>query len=146
MEHTDSVCLWLTIKLMTTLDKDLSRETTVRVGEREIQITLTEGQGISMKLKGMKTGAVEISIEDLYKQLTGGEGTNDGAEEAEEDEDNQTTGKGLDLSSYKVESKFLVSLHDIRSYMMVKPIEMDVKVKLESILVELIRERMERKK
>lgn len=132
---------------MTTLDKDLSRETTVRVGEREIQITLTEGQGISMKLKGMKTGAVEISIEDLYKQLTGGDGAIDGAiDGADEDEDGVITGKGLDLSSYKVEGKYLVSLHDIRSYMMVKPMEMDVKVKFESILVELIRERMERKK
>lgn len=130
---------------MTTLDKDLSRETTVRVGEREIQITLTEGQGISMKLKGMKTGAVEISIEDLYKQLTGGDGAIDGAIDGA-DEDNPTTGKEFDLSSYKVESKYLVSINDLRSYMMVKPMEMDVKVKFESILVELIRERMERKK
>ena len=126
---------------MTTLDKDLSRETTVKVGDREIQITLTEGQGISMKLKGMKTGAVEISVEDLYKQLTGGDGVVDGVEE-----DEVLVGKEFDLSSYKVESKYLVSLHDIRSYMMVKPMEMDVKVKFESILVDLIRERMERKK
>ena len=134
---------------MTTLDKDLSRETTVKVGDREIQITLTEGQGISMKLKGMKTGAVEISIEDLYKQLTGGQEITEGISvviEVDDDDITPSIGKGFDLSSYKTESKYLVSLHDIRSYMMVKPMDMDVKMKFETILVDLIRERMERKK
>lgn len=57
--------------MATVLDKDLTRETTVKVDEREIQITLTENQTISMKLKGMKSGSVEIPIGDLYKQLKG---------------------------------------------------------------------------
>ena len=57
--------------MATILDKDLTRETTVKVDDREIQITLTEGQTISMKLKGMKSGILEIPIEKLYHQLRG---------------------------------------------------------------------------
>jgi len=59
--------------MATILDKDLVRESTIKVGEREIQVTIGADQTISMKLKGLKTGIVTISIEDLYKQLTGGD-------------------------------------------------------------------------
>jgi hypothetical protein len=57
--------------MATILDKDLTRESTVAFENRLVQVTLTADQKISMKLKGMKTGTVEISIEDLFKQLAG---------------------------------------------------------------------------
>jgi hypothetical protein len=135
--------------MATILDKDITRETTIRVEDREIQITLTEQQSISMKLKGMKSGSVEIPIVDLYKQLKG-----DVAEEPkekhsvsikhEEDED-KSMGKH-DLSTYKGDSKFLISIYDIRHAMIVTSMDHDVKMKFESFLTGLIKERKEKLK
>lgn len=59
--------------MATILDKDIIRESTVKYDGREIQVTLTEDQQIFFKLKGMKSGILSISIEDLYKQLVGHE-------------------------------------------------------------------------
>lgn len=57
--------------MATKLEKDISRESTVKVDDREIMLTLTKDQKISMKLKGKRTGAVSIGIDELYGQLTG---------------------------------------------------------------------------
>lgn len=134
--------------MATVLDKDLTRETTVKVDEREIQITLTENQTISMKLKGMKSGAVEIPIGDLYKQLKG-----DVVEEPKEnksvtvkheEEDVDKPMAKNDLSYSKGDSRFLISIHDIRHAMLVTAMEYDVKLKFEAFLVGLINDRKAR--
>jgi len=123
--------------MATILDKDITRETTVKVDDREIQITLTDRQTIFMKLKGMKTGGLEISIMDLYNQLKGGEVKYEPVKEVEK---SRYKG-GIDLSSYKGDDRFLISLHDIRSYVLVKDIDLGSKVKFENILIDLINER-----
>lgn len=134
--------------MATVLDKDLTRETTVKVDEREIQITLTENQTISMKLKGMKSGSVEIPIGDLYKQLKG-----DVVEEPKEnksvtvkheEEDVDKPMAKNDLSYSKGDSRFLISIHDIRHAMLVTAMEYDVKLKFEAFLVGLINDRKAR--
>ena len=79
--------------MATLLNKEITRETTIKVEDREIQITLTEDQKISMKLKGMKSGTVTIDIGDLYKQLI----------QKEEVKNEKELSDGM-----------LVSLHDIR--------------------------------
>lgn len=132
--------------MATILDKDITRETTVKVDEREIQITLTEQQTISMKLKGMKSGAVEIPIGDLYKQLKGDvvEAPKGGQSiSVKHGEDDDKPIAKNDLSSYKGDSRFLISIHDIRHAMLVTSMEYDVKMKFESFLVGLINERKE---
>jgi hypothetical protein len=128
--------------MATILDKDITRETKVLVDGREIQVTLTEGQTISMKLKGMKSGAKEISIEALYNQLSGGEVKVEVKTEPKVEID--LRGR-VDLSDYKGESKYLISLHDIRHAMLAKSIDMSAKIQFESFLVELIKERKNRK-
>jgi hypothetical protein len=128
--------------MATILDKDITRETTVKVDDREIQITLTERQTIFMKLKGLKTGGLEVGIVDLFNQLKGGDVKSEPVKEVE-----QSRYKGgVDLSSYKGDDRFLISLHDIRSYVVVKDIDFDVKIKFERILVDLINERKQRNK
>jgi len=57
--------------MATKLEKDITRESTVKDEDKEIMVTLTANQKISMKLKGKRTGAVEIGIDQLYAQLTG---------------------------------------------------------------------------
>ena len=128
--------------MATILDKDITRETTVKVDDREIQITLTDRQTIFMKLKGMKTGGLEINIMDLYNQLKGVEVKSEPVKEVEK---SRYKG-GIDLSSYKGDDRFLISLHDIRSYVLVKDIDFDAKLKFESLLVDLINERKQKNK
>ena len=57
--------------MATKLEKDIIRESTVKVDDKEIMVTLTSKQKVSMKLKGKRTGAVSIDIDELYGQLTG---------------------------------------------------------------------------
>jgi hypothetical protein len=56
--------------MATTLDKDVTRETTILIDNREIIITLTSDQKINMKLKGLKNGGFDIGIEELYEELS----------------------------------------------------------------------------
>jgi hypothetical protein len=128
--------------MATILDKDIIRETTVKFDDREVQITLTEKQTIFMKLKGMKSGGLEISIEDLYRQLKGERVEENVDVEAEEDEPIN----GIDLSDYKGDKRYLISLHDIRHAFNVTPFELGVKGRVDEFLVNLINERKKDKK
>lgn len=60
--------------MVTTLNKDVTRESTVEHDGRLINVTLGADQKIKFKLKGMKSGGVEIDILELYHQLCGCEG------------------------------------------------------------------------
>lgn len=106
--------------MATLLNKEITRETTIKVEDREIQITLTENQKISMKLKGMKSGTVTIDIGDLYKQLI----------QKEEVKNEKELSDGM-----------LVSLHDIRHRSNVKGFDYSVSSKLDSLFHEMIQER-----
>ena len=128
--------------MATILDKDITRETTVKFDEREVQITLTDKQTIYMKLKGMKSGGLEISISDLYKQLKG----EPQEAEVEEEEEKEEPVNGLDLSDYKGDKRYLISLHDIRHAFNVTPFELGVKTRVDEFLVNLINERKKSKK
>ena len=57
--------------MATKLEKDITRESTIKVDDKEIMITLTADQSIKLKLKGLRKGVVDIPIETLYNQLTG---------------------------------------------------------------------------
>jgi len=131
--------------MATILDKDITRETTVKVDDREIQITLTDEQKISMKLKGMKSGMVEISIEDLYRQLTGGEKPKKALAFNHEEDGDKPMVKN-DLSSYKGDSKYLISIHDIRHAANIRGFDLETTSKFDSFLAELIKERKARTK
>ena len=60
--------------MATVLTKPLTRESTVKHDDRLINVTLDTDQKVKMKLKGMKSGEVEIGILELYHQLCGCEG------------------------------------------------------------------------
>jgi len=122
---------------MTPLDKDLSRETTVKVEDREIQITLTEGQNISMKLKGMKSGTLEIPIGTLYSQLKGGEPM-----VIDEPVIKRPLG-AVDLSSYKGDDNFLIPVHELRAAANVVA-DNDFAPEFEKFLADFIRTRQGR--
>jgi hypothetical protein len=57
--------------MATVLEKKVVRESKAQRDDRNIVISLTEDQEISLKLKGLKSGEVTISINDLYNYLSG---------------------------------------------------------------------------
>ena len=111
--------------MATILDKDLTRESTVKITDREIQITITADQKIIMKLKGMKTGAVEISIEDLYKYLKG------------EDEP-KVKSIVTDRVQKKQNNEPMISLYDLRSQLNIAAFDYPTTVKFDNIVKDLI--------
>lgn len=57
--------------MATRLDKEIIRETDVIRDDRNVNISLTPDQKITLKLKGMKSGELIIGIGELYDKLSG---------------------------------------------------------------------------
>lgn len=107
--------------MATKLEKDLTRESSIEIDGRNILVTITKDQTISLKLKGMKSGVLEIPIQVLYNQLSGSE---------------PKQNKKIKVD----DSEPIINLHDFRSqYMIHADLPLDVKTKLESITVNLIK-------
>lgn len=120
--------------MATKLEKDLQRESTVVVDDREIMVKLTSDQKISLKLKGLKSGEVSICIEELWHQLNGTE---------LEDKDSSKGSKGditISNDQPKIGSKNnpLISLHDLRTYNAISALDYPMLVKFEAIIKNLI--------
>jgi len=115
--------------MATILDKDLTRESTVKYDDREIQVTLTEDQKITFKLKGMKSGMLSIGIEELYKQLKG---------------DDETVVEKPKSSSVSIKKKVddgsspMISLNRLRSMSLVTHMDFKIKLELEKVICELL--------
>ncbi len=122
---------------MTTLDKDISRESTIKFDGREIQVTLTEDQKVSFKLKGMKSGVVSIDIEELYKQLIGEEVVDDIKPKAKNN-------KPIIVQSRKRDGEYdggpMVPLNRLRTMVLTTKMDLPIKLELEGVLCELLRE------
>jgi hypothetical protein len=120
--------------MATKLDKDLTRETSVKVNEREVILTLKEDQTINFKLKGMKSGHVGIGINELYSQLTGIEsGSTPSATETPEAP--VKAGKSTNM----------ISLHDLRHRFNVSGADYETICKVDSVCAELLLERKPKK-
>lgn len=118
--------------MATKLEKDVTRESNVIVDERNVIVTLTKDQEISMKLKGMKSGEVKTDIEDLYNQLAGIEETP------------KTKKSGSVVFNHdkpkKDKDEPMISLYDFRSlYLTSGDLPLEVKIKLEQITTRLIK-------
>lgn len=115
--------------MATKLDKKLTRESTSKVDDREILVTLTDDQTISMKLKGMKSGIVSVGIEDLFKQLSGVSVPNIELPTLPSISTNVKTNDGM-----------LISLHDIRHRLNISGFDYSIQAKLDELLNEMIKE------
>jgi len=113
--------------MATKLEKDLIRESTTMIGDRAIMVTITKDQTISLKLKGMKSGALEIPIGELYNQLNG---------------DDIEAPKIVKKSRNNVSDNIpIINLHDFRSQYLIDPgFTLETKIKLEGITTRLINE------
>ena len=120
--------------MATILDKDLLRESTQKFEDREIMVTLTEKQTISFKLKGLKSGEVSIGILPLYKQLRG----------VEEPDVKLPKGKTEPLKEPKkikgLDGDPMINLYRLRSLNLVTKMDFKVKMELEKLLCEIIKQ------
>lgn len=112
--------------MATILDKDITRESTVAVDGREVMITLTADQTITLKLKGMKSGTLSIGIDELYNQLAGV------TEEVKE------APKEKPKMKKKTDEEPMISLYRLRSLSLVTKMDFKVKLELEKVICELI--------
>ena len=119
--------------MATKLEKDIQRESTVVVEDREIMVKLTADQKIKLKLKGLRTGEVEIDIEELWHQLNGTDPDSDNSE----DTSGPVTIRNDQPKKGSAKNP-MISLHDIRTYNAISGLDYDTLVKFEGILKNLI--------
>lgn len=118
--------------MATNLEKDITRESSIVVDERNILVTLTKDQKVSMKLKGMgAASAVSMGLDELYGYITG------------EPVGIPTKNKGvvsIDTSKAKAGSKNnpMVSLHDLRSHNAISGLDYETVAKFDTIIKNLI--------
>lgn len=115
--------------MATILDKDVTRESTVKYDDREIQVTLTADQQISFKLKGMKSGVLNIGIDTLYKQLKG---------DSEPVVEKPKTGPVSFKKKDSGDSSPMISLNRLRSMSLVTHMDFKIKLELEKVICELL--------
>lgn len=113
--------------MATKLESRLVRETTEKVGDREILIALTPEQQIKMRLKGMKSGAVSIDIISLYEQLTG-------------TERKQPKPVSIKHAPKKVDDDPMVSLYRLRSMNLTTPGKLELVTRIDELIVDLLEE------
>jgi hypothetical protein len=113
--------------MATKLDKDVVRESTVTYDNREIIVTLTEDQKISFKLKGMKSGTLDIGIEELYLKLAGS------------DEKPKPKGSISIKKKEEQDNTPMISLHDLRTNALVTKMDLSIKLVLEALVCELLK-------
>lgn len=114
--------------MATILDKDITRESTVKIAGREVQVTLTADQQIAFKLKGMKSGMLTIGIEALYQQLSGVDV--EVKDEPKEVKEKPKKTKPIDEP--------MISLYRLRSLSLVTKMDLSAKLELERVICELI--------
>ena len=121
--------------MATTLDKDLIRESSLKVDNREIIVTLTADQQIKMKLKGMKSGTLSVPIDKLFNDLNGSGAAAEGQSDISDPRLKRRKEKPLQGSD-----AHMISLHDLRTHNLIEPSDdLAVKVRLEFIISEVLK-------
>lgn len=121
--------------MATILNKKLVRETTEKVEDKEILITLTSDQKVELRLKGQRSGVKDISILDLYNQLY----------DLESSSSNITTNKSngslsikKNNKSNKSDNRKMISLYDLRSQNAISTLDVKTMSKFDEIIKSVI--------
>lgn len=115
--------------MATKLIKPVTRESNTKYNDREVMVTLDKDQSITLKLKGMKSGSLNISILDLYKKLNG---------DVVEPEKNKGSVKIISDDNGGEGSKNLVDLNDLRAMNAISTLDLPTMVKFDGILTSLL--------
>lgn len=114
--------------MATKLEKDITRESSIKIDGKEVMVTLTADQGITFKLKGMRSGAVSIPIEKLYNQLSG-RATNEPKKELTIRDNAKVSKKNP-----------MINLYELRSHNAISTLDLSSKAKFDQVIKSLIEE------
>lgn len=120
--------------MATKLEKKIVRESTVKVEDKEVLVSLNPDQTISMKLKGQRGEGESIAIETLYSQLTG-------VEVEDKKDDSKSTGGVAIIHEEETNKGFRKNptvkqfLQDLRSHNAIASLDYETKAKFDSILI-----------
>ena len=110
--------------MATKLEKDITRESSVKIDDRELLVTLTADQKIAMKPKGLgNANIVSIDIEDVFKLM-----------KPSEDAEVPTKDKGKKPYS----NDLMISIGELRDQMMVADISYENKVLFSNFVRDII--------
>ena len=110
--------------MATKLDKDVTRESSVKANDRELLVTLTADQKISMKPKGLGNAqSVSIGIEDVFKLMKPSD---------------EEIPSGVTNSKKPYSDDLMISIGDLRSAFMVADISYETKVLFSKFVREVI--------
>jgi|TARA_R110000796_G_scaffold11688_3_gene39378 hypothetical protein len=115
--------------MATILNKDLIRESTQKVNDKEVIITLTAGQEIELKLKGKRGDGKAIYIKDLYAQLY------------DDEVDNKEPAGPITISQDKPRKRGdrkMISLYDLRSHNAISMLDIETVCKFDQIIKSVI--------
>jgi hypothetical protein len=115
--------------MATILSKNLIRESTQKVDDREVIITLTVNQEIELKLKGKRGDGKTIYIKDLYGQLY------DGEVDKKQPEGPITINQD---SPRKRGDRKMISLYDLRSHNAISTLDVETLSKFDQIIKSVI--------
>lgn len=115
--------------MATILNKDIIRESTDKIGDKEIIITLTANQEIELKLKGKRGSGDTIYIKDLYSQLSNKAG--------DINDNNGSLIISKDLPRKRGDNK-MISLYDLRSHNAISTMEIELKAKFDALIKSVI--------
>lgn len=127
--------------MATILDKDLVRETTIKVDNREILLTISSDQSIRMKLKGMKSGEVSIDILKLYNMLIGK--SEDELEESPKERSSIVIINDDDDEDKHKRSGVMIDLNDLRSHNAISTLDVPTLAKFDGIISEMLKHQKE---
>jgi hypothetical protein len=113
--------------MATILKKNLVRETTEVVHDKEIIVTLTVDQEVELKLKGTRGSGETIGIKELYEQLYG-------SIEAQKRDGPISTST---VKSKKGDNK-MISLYDLRTHNAISTLDVETLSKFDGIIKNLI--------
>lgn len=125
---------------MIKLERKLVRETETVINDKPLIVTLSPDNHLELKLKGDKKPLTKISFDDLYDKLVGS------PVEVITPEIKQSAGplkiRNVDKTKNNDDDVPKISLYEFRSkYLVSGDIPLNIKVKLESITVGLIKEK-----
>jgi hypothetical protein len=115
--------------MATKLNKNVTRESSSKYKDREIMVTLNDDQSITLKLKGLKSGSQNISLIDLYGELSG---------DLEKTKDSGTIVVPNQTGSIKGKSK-MIDLNALRSINAISMLDLETMTKFDGIIAELLR-------
>ena len=122
--------------MATILEKDLVRESTVKIDGVPLVVTIKANQSVDMKLKGVRGGVLNIPLLELWEYLGG---SIKPSESEESEEPKKGTMVAIKKTTPQKGDNKMISLYDLRSANAISVLDMPTKVKFDELISDMIK-------